>query len=151
MKSKFKFLETMRSIVIITIAAVIMFGMAACDSDSGGGGGGSNGGGGGGGGGVNATLKIVNNYTASITKVEVTNYGGTDFEDTTVIPHTAGSNSKTLTIPMEKPEDSGFWGVTLYATGLGSYGSFESIWIGNGKTTTVTLNNDGTITVQNPN
>gem|GEM_PF-4465091 len=137
----------MRSIVIITIATVIMFGMSACDS--GGGGGGSNGGGGGG---VNATLKIVNNYTASITKVEVTNYGGTDFEDTTVIPHTAGSNSKTLTIPMGMPEDSGFWGVTLYASGLPLGGAvFASLWIGNGKTTTVTLNNDGTITVQNPN
>ncbi|MDR0463821.1 MAG: hypothetical protein LBG94_01750 [Treponema sp.] len=120
---------------IIALAAIIGFSFTACGGD---------------GGGVNATLKIVNNYTASITKVEVTNYGGIDIEDTTEIPYTAGSNSKTLTISMGKPEDSGWWGVTLYATGLVSYGSSKSIWIENGKTTTVTLNTDGTITVENP-
>ena len=138
MKHTNKFSEVMRSIVIIAMVAVIGFSMAGCGEDNGGG--------------INATLIIVNNYTASITKVEVTNYGDTDFEDTTVIPHTAGSNSKTLTIPMGMPEDSGYWGVTLYASGLQSGGSmFASLWIGNGQTTTVTLNNDGTITVQNPN
>ena len=131
MKKKIKFFETMRGIVIIAIAAVIGLSMAACGDDSGG---------------TNATLVVINNYTAPITKVEVTNYGGTDFEDTTEIPNTEGSNSKTLTIPMEKPEDSGWWGVTLYASGLGGGSLSGIIWIENGKTTTVTLTNGGSIT-----
>ena len=142
MKHTIKLFEAIRSIaairgiVIIAVAAVIGFSMAGCGGDDDGGGE------------VNATLIIVNNYTASITKVEVTNYGGSNFEDTTVILNTEGSNSKTLAIPMNKPEDYGWWGVTLYASGLESVSG--SIWVENGKTTTVTLNNSGTLTVKNP-
>jgi len=61
----------MRSIIIITIAAVIMFGMAACDGGSGGGGGG---GGSGGSGNYKLTWGIYD-QTFSLSVAEFAYYG----------------------------------------------------------------------------
>ncbi|MDR3019480.1 MAG: hypothetical protein LBU66_01085 [Treponema sp.] len=132
MKNIIKFLGTYsRRIYAIALVAVIGFSMAACGDDNGDGNGGD----------VKAKLTVNNNYSAAITKVEVTNYGGTNFEDTTGVP---SESSKTFTIKMKKPEDSGWWGLTLYEAGDNILG-FKTINITNGKTTTVTLNSEGKI------
>jgi predicted small secreted protein len=130
--------NTIKLIGIIVLVAVVGFSMAACSS---GGGGGDDKGGSG----LTAKLTVTNNYTQPITKVKVENFADTNFEDTTGIP--AGS-SKTFTIPMKKKEDYGWWGLTLYASGLTGDNDFSatSLWIESGKTSTATLNSDGTIT-----
>ena len=123
---------------IITLTAVIMFGMAACGD-----------GGGGGGGGGNTKLTVVNNWSSPITKVDfMSGMEEIDFEDETGIP---AGESKTFTIKMKKKEDSSYCSVTLNASGLNSgmgQAWISGLWVEYGKTTTVTLNSTGTVTGQ---
>ena len=125
---------------IIVIVAVIGVTFIACgDSGSGG----------------DAKLKIVNNYSAVITEVNIMAAGNYfDFENENIA---ANGGTKTFSIDLGKNVPSATGWITITANGLGTVyngtpgvQADPAISIVAGKTTTVTLTSAGTLTAQNP-
>ena len=117
---------------IITLAAIIGFSFAACGGD-------------GDGGGVSAKLKVINDYAEPITKVEVDFWG--DYYGLKKTTSISTGESKTFTVTLRKKEDGGYVTLNLYASGLRMDMGYQEtlIKINAGKTTTVTLKDDGEI------
>jgi len=133
--------NTIKVLGVIAIVAVIGFSFAACSSDDSGGGDG-------------ATVKVVNNYTNSITKVQITETSGmTDLQ--TFDESIASGSSKSFSVELANKNADAGGHITLTAQGLNGPGfmnmgdteNIAYIWVvlSPGKTTTVTLANDGTI------
>jgi len=128
-------------IALFAIFALAFVGFIACDDGDGDGNNGDN-----------ATLKIVNNYTGPITKVESVNF---DEGYTTPIP-TGESKSFSINLGANNAKTTN---AALYADGLCVHNPPNDPPTGltnvdfnlvKGKTTTLTLKTDGTTTVQNP-
>ena len=119
--------NTIKFVGIAAFAAIIVFSFAACGGDDD----------------VTAKLKVINNYDNPITKVVVDFWGDYyGLNETTNIP---AGESKTFTVSMRKKEDGGYVTLELYASGLYDGITSASIQIEAGKTTTVTLDEDGYI------